>query len=67
MQDDFDWSRTFVAIEQVNAVALYKNKDGHLVIRQRNSMGEEDSFIIIPMDRVASLAKEMREMAKVAR
>lgn len=66
MSTDFSWSDTgVVVVEAVEAIAVYTNPQGHVVIRQQNSvhMGEEDSFVLIPRDRVreviAALNKEI--------
>lgn len=56
---EFTWNvdDNSIAIEQVDAVAVYTNVDGNLVIRQRDSMGGDDSIIVIPKAHASSLTR----------
>lgn len=53
---DFSWSDSqAVVVEQVDAIAVYPNPKGNIVIRQQGSMGEDDAVIIVPKSRLADL------------
>jgi hypothetical protein len=51
--EKWDWAaddcKGDVIIPQVNAVAVYQNGAGDVVIRQRDPYGDEDSFIVVPV------------------
>jgi hypothetical protein len=44
----------------VQAVAVYQNKKGDLVIRQQGTMGEDDSVIFVPLSQVPALLEAMK-------
>lgn len=53
MSDKFDWNdKDAVVVQRVDAIAVYQNEKGDIVIRQQDSMGGDDHYIIIPPDRV---------------
>ncbi|OWY35280.1 hypothetical protein [Herbaspirillum aquaticum] len=53
MSDKFDWNdKDAVVVQRVDAIAVYQNEKGDIVIRQQDSMGEDDHYIVIPPDRV---------------
>jgi hypothetical protein len=65
---DFNWADTeSVVIRGVEAVAVYRNPHGDVVIRQADSAGlrHEEPCIVIPVERVqnliASLQKELED------
>lgn len=70
MAGDWKWydedSKASTVIPQVQAVAMYTNPRGEIVIRQQaHMMGEDDSVIVIPRTAVATLTKALRaEVAK---
>lgn len=49
---DWNWhgevEKEEIIIPRVDAIAVYQNGSGDIVIRQQDSMGDEDSTIIIP-------------------
>lgn len=49
---DWNWNgdeeKTSQVIPRVNALAVYSNENGDVVIRQQGSMGEDDNIIIFP-------------------
>jgi hypothetical protein len=49
---DFNWhgedEKEDIIIPRVDAIAVYTNSNGDVVIRQQDSMGDEDSIVIIP-------------------
>ena len=51
MSEDADWwigkeSKDVTAVQPVQAIAIYKNNDGDIIIRQASEYGEEDNFIM---------------------
>ena len=53
MSDKFDWNdKDAVVVQRVDAIAVYQNEKGDIVVRQQDSMGGDDHYIIIPPDRV---------------
>jgi hypothetical protein len=50
-------------VPQVDAIAVYTNLDGLVVIRQRSQIGEDDAFIAVPKGSVAALIKALKEEA----
>jgi hypothetical protein len=67
MPSDWDWNgsdeKNSTVIRPVEAVAVYTNVAGDLVIRQQNAMGEEDSLIVLPLAAapavIAAIQKEL--------
>lgn len=64
---DFKWygqdASESVVIPSVQAVAVYTNPDGEIVIRQQSSSQDDDHFIAIPRSQVKALIKAIREEA----
>ncbi|RYF35091.1 MAG: hypothetical protein EOO21_04270 [Comamonadaceae bacterium] len=61
---DWDWSqKENVVVPAVEAVAVYTNPKGDIVIRQQDSMGEDDPVIVIPRARAKDLATAIRKEA----
>jgi len=44
-----------VVIRPVEAIAVYRNPKDDVVIRQQDILGGEDSFVIVPQDRLSEL------------
>jgi hypothetical protein len=62
---DFNWSGCEdVVVPQVDAVAVYLNDNGDIVIRQRDSMGGDDSVIIFPVSAHKAVIGAIKEVAK---
>ena len=55
-----------VVFKTVQAVAVYLNPDGDLVIRQEaGSLDDDDHIVIVPRDRVEALALAMQSEAGI--
>ena len=53
---EFNWSdKDRVVVEKVDAIAVYQNPDGDVVIRQQAPMGDDDSVIVVPKSRLDDL------------
>ena len=61
---EFSWESEPVVVEEVEAVAVYKNPQGRIVIRQKDFMGDEDSFIFIHQQHVDKLIAALRAIKK---
>ena len=63
-EDDFSWNdNDAVVVEPVDAIAVYTDPKGTVVIRQRGSQGEADRFIYVPPDSVEDLIAGLRKAA----
>lgn len=67
MARDFDWysdeNSADIAVPAVQAVAVYVNKAGNIVIRQQDSMGDDDSVIVIPRTHADALIAAIKAAA----
>lgn len=53
---EFSWADAdSVVIERTEAIAVYPNPKGDVVIRQEKQMGDEDSVVIVPRGRLGDL------------
>ena len=63
--NDFSWSDPrAVVVKRVDAIAVYKNHDGDLVIRQENPMGSEDKMVIVPAQYAYTVLEAMQQQLK---
>jgi hypothetical protein len=65
--EDFKWDDESTVIKQVEALAIYQNPHGDLVIRQRDSTGNDDALVIVPMQHAKDLVKAIKREIKAAR
>jgi hypothetical protein len=62
---EFSWSDDeSVVIDRVDAIAVYTNAKGDLVIRQEHPLGDDDSTIIVPRRRVGELTVALKREAQ---
>lgn len=65
-QSDWDWhgmeTQQDVVFPSVQAVAVYQNAVGYLVIRQQGAVGEDDSLIVVPRGHVDALLDAINTM-----
>ncbi len=67
MSEKFDWAATNLLFDNHQAVAVYLNTKGDLVIRQQSDyLTEEDALIIIPKAYLGALVYEINECIKIA-
>ena len=59
--NDWSWSeedgKSSTVVRSVQAVAVYTNPDGDIVIRQQGEFGGDDSVIIIPTQVASAVSK----------
>ena len=63
MRADFDWSQNSecVVFPTVLGVAVYRNADGDVVIRQQaGPLDEDDTFVILPEMHLQHLIKALQ-------
>jgi hypothetical protein len=61
----FPWSDPqSVIVKQVDAIAVYKNGDGDIVIRQHRPIANEDPCIVVPADEAGNLIEAIRRGMK---
>lgn len=53
--EDFDWSSESVAVERVDAIAVYRNVRGDVVIRQQHPTDGDDGFVVLSINRLPDL------------
>ena len=63
--NDFSWSDPrSVVVKRVDAIAVYKNRDGDLVIRQENPTGEDDRIVVVPAQYAYTVLEAMQQQLK---
>ena len=63
--DDFSWSDdALVVVKRVDAVAVYRNPQGDIVIRQERRGGEEDNIVIVPGQYAYTLVESIQRLLK---
>lgn len=51
-------------VKQVDAIAVYTNPAGDIVIRQQDPMGNEDSFVFFPVGSAKNVIEAIKRAAK---
>lgn len=68
MPKEWDWysdeNKESIVVPSVSAVAVYTNNHGDIVLRQQDSMGEEDSVIILPRSLAATVVQAITNELK---
>ncbi|MYN25465.1 MULTISPECIES: hypothetical protein [Duganella] len=63
---DWDWNsasaRESLVLPRVDALAIYANNNGEIVLRQQGMDGQEDSIIIIPKSQAQEVIDAMSAM-----
>jgi len=63
--NDFSWSDdALVVVKRVDAIAVYKNPEGDIVIRQERRLGDEDNIVIVPAQYAYTLVESVQRMLK---
>ena len=63
--DRFDWStQDAVVVRRVDAIAVYKNKEGDIVIRQERATMEVDAVVTIPIQHAYSIIEAVTRQVK---
>jgi hypothetical protein len=63
--NDFSWSDPrSIVVKRVDAIAVYKNRDGDLVIRQENPAGQSDRIVVVPAQYAYSVLEAMQQQLK---
>ena len=63
--NDFSWSdQRSIVVKRVDAIAVYKNGDGDLVIRQENPSGEGDRIVVVPAQYAYTVLEAMQQQLK---
>jgi hypothetical protein len=66
LTDDFDWNEEdAVVVQRQDALAVYANPDGNLVVRQQR-WPDEDVFIVINRQQVRRVIEAMERVLKEA-
>ncbi|WP_432379659.1 hypothetical protein [Duganella sp. P38] len=63
---DWDWNsasaRESLVLPRVDALAIYANSNGEIVLRQQGMDGNEDSIIIIPKSQAPEVVAAINNM-----
>jgi hypothetical protein len=63
--NDFSWSdEALIVVKRVDAIAVYKNPEGDIVIRQERRSGGEDNVVIVPAQYAYTLVESVQRMLK---
>ena len=63
--NDFSWAdEGLVVVKRVDAIAVYKNPEGDIVIRQERRTGGEDNIVIVPAQYAYTLIESIQRMLK---
>jgi hypothetical protein len=63
--NDFSWSDPrSIVVKRVDAIAVYKNGEGDLVIRQENPSGEGDRIVVVPAQYAYTVLEAMQQQLK---
>jgi hypothetical protein len=63
--DDFSWSDdALVVVKRVDAIAVYRNPDGDIVIRQERRGGADDNIIVVPGQHAYTLVESVQRLLK---
>ena len=63
--NDFSWSdESLIVVKRVDAIAVYKNPQGDIVVRQESRAGDEDNIIIVPAQYAYTLVESMQRLLK---
>jgi hypothetical protein len=66
MANDWDWNpekQKSIVVQQVDAIAVYVNVRGEVVIRQQGPQGEEDAVISFPKSYAAVIIAAIKAEA----
>lgn len=59
--NDFNWDNDeTIVFPTTNAVAVFMNESDDVVIMQRDPMGDDDPFVVIPPAQLKALIKALR-------
>ena len=62
---DFSWSdESLIVVKRVDAIAVYRNSEGDIVIRQERRTGEDDNVVIVPPQYAYTLLESIQRMLK---
>ena len=53
--EDYTWDDADIVVQEVNAIAVYLNQFGDVVIRQHHQFSG-DHFVVIPIEHVQAVA-----------
>lgn len=66
-EDNFNWNNNeSVVVEPMEAIAVYTNPKGDIVIRQQRGYPDEDVFVVIPRSRVEDVVTALGREASRA-
>lgn len=61
--DEFRWDEDPLAFASVRGVAVYESENGECVIRQQaGALDNDDSFIVVPFDRIDALIAALKKV-----
>ncbi len=64
MSNNFDWNSEDVIVKPVDAIAVYTNTNGDIVIRQQSPHNGEDQIVVVPVSHVQSVVNALMAEAE---
>jgi hypothetical protein len=62
-QEEFDWSdRSRIAVHPVQAIAVYRSREGVVIRQQRSPDGKGDAQVTIPDHSVTNVVNRLRAL-----
>ena len=63
--DGFDWSKNrWIVVKRVDPIAVYRNDDGDIVVRQERATLEVDAVVTIPIQHAYSIVEAITRELK---
>ncbi len=62
---DFDWSdKDSIVVENVDAIAVYRNPDDDVVIRRQDTPDIGDAYVVIPLGHLPAIIAALQALEK---
>ena len=63
--NDFSWSdEALIVVKRVDAIAVYKNPQVDIVIRQETRAGSDDNIVLVPAQYAYTVVESIQRLLK---
>jgi hypothetical protein len=63
--NDFSWSdEALIVVKRVDAIAVYKNPQGDIVIRQESRSDGDDNIVLVPAQYAYTVVESIQRLLK---